>query len=86
VIYGSELVVNALLFVINVLTETDINEDIKEGSIILSNGNYTAGVLQVYYNYSWVDVCSSITTAHVACRQLGFYSVLGVFSDLAAIG
>ena len=59
----------------------------KEGSIVLSNGNnYTAGVLQVLYNNSWVDVCSSITTGHVACRQLGFYGALSVFKNLTAIG
>jgi len=64
----------------------NVSEAIKEGSIVLSNGNNTAGILRVYYNDSWVDVCSSITTGHVVCRQLGFYGILGVFSDLAAIG
>ena len=68
-----------------VITELNINEDIKEGSVMLSNGNYTAGVLQVFYNGSWIDVCSSMSTGHVACRQLGFYSILGVFDDLTAI-
>ena len=67
-------------------TESDVSEDMKEGSIMLTNGNYTAGVLQVFYNSSWVDVCTSMTTAHVACRQLGFYSVLGVYDDMSAIG
>ena len=60
--------------------------DMKQGNIILSSGNYTAGVLQVFYNSSWVDVCSDMATAHVACRQLGFYGVLGVFDNMATIG
>ena len=74
----------AVLFIYT--TESDASEDMKEGSIMLTNGNYTAGVLQVFYNGSWVDVCTSMTTAHVACRQLGFYSVLGVYDDMSAIG
>lgn len=64
----------------------DTNETMIEGSIMLSNGNYTAGMLQVFYNDSWTNVCSNLAVAHVACRQLGFYSVLGVYDDLAAIG
>lgn len=71
---------------VDVSTELNADEVTRQGSIILSNGNYTAGVLQVFYNDSWVDVCSSITTGHVACRQLGFYGVLGVFDNLATIG
>lgn len=67
-------------------TESDVSGDMKDGSIMLTNGNYTAGVLQVFYNSSWVDVCTSMATAHVACRQLGFYSVLGVYDDMSAIG
>ena len=66
-------------------TELNAREDIKQGSIMLSDGNYTAGVLQVFYNGSWVDVCSDMDAGHVACRQLGFYSLLGVFDDLTAI-
>ena len=53
---------------------------------MISDGNYTAGVLQVYYNGSWIDVCSDLDTGNVACRQLGFYSILGVHDDLSAIG
>ena len=67
-------------------TEVNVSEEMKEGSVMLSDGNYTAGVLQVFYNNSWLDVCTTMTTAHVACRQLGFYSVLGVYDDLSAIG
>ena len=68
-----------------VITESNISDIIKEESVILSNGNYTAGVLQVFYNGSWIDVCSSMDAGHVACRQLGYYSILGVFDDLTAI-
>ena len=71
---------------VDALIELNSSEDVKQGSIILSSGNYTTGVLQVFYNGSWVDVCSNMTTANVACKQLGFYGVIEVFSDLAAIG
>ena len=53
---------------------------------MLSDGNNTAGVLQMLYNNSWVDVCASMTTGQVACRHLGYYGVLGVYNDLSAIG
>lgn len=67
-------------------TELNTNEDTKQGSVILSKGNYTAGVLQVFYDGLWIDVCSSTPTAHVACRQLGYYGALSVFNNLTAIG
>ena len=70
----------------DVSTEVTTTETTKQGSVILSDGNYTAGVLQVFYNNTWIDVCSSIYTGHVACRQLGFYGALGIFSNFSAIG
>ena len=71
---------------VDVSTEVGTTEDTREGSVVLSSGNYTAGVLQVFDNNSWVDVYSSISTGHVACRQLGFYGALGVFNNFSAIG
>ena len=44
-------------------TEVNVSEEMKEGSVMLSDGNYTAGVLQVFYNNSWLDVCTTMTTA-----------------------
>lgn len=85
-ILSGNMIIHSFSVVFIYTTELNAGEKMEEGSIVLSNGNFTAGVLQVFYKDSWIDVCANISTGHVACRQLGFYSVLGVFDDLAAIG
>ena len=72
-----------ILSMVDVSTELSTTKATKQGSV-----NYPMAImlLEYYNNNMWIDVCCSIYTGHVACRQLGFYGALDIFSNFSAIG
>ena len=49
-----------------------------DNDLRLDNGTASSGVLQIYFNNKWSNLCTdrfTMTEAQISCRQLGFSTV-----------